>query len=834
MKILARILRNHLPFVVIVPLLIIVMTWPTIVHVFDASVFWVSRRDIDVNMLFWDAWYFKLLVTGQADFYYTDLLFHPQGVSLAFHNFSLPHMMIFSGLQSFMPAISAFNLTYLILVYLTIMSGYIFFYHVFRDKWLSLFGAVVFGASTFVLTRPGQASTYFIATLPLSLYFLHRGIVEERGKFFIISGALVGVTAFIGIYILVCILLTMLLYIPFFALSRWKAARFWLRLFAMFLVAAGIAVVRFYPMLADSELLSSALDKNVGSEEFNDLLGYFTNYGNPITRPVFESVFGPDPVHSDVYLGYVPLLLVFMGVAGRRRRSEKALWLLLLLPFLILRLGSSLTVNDVQYAGILLPKHYLTELFPYIFGPFWSTNNFQPGVLLPFAVLTCYGLLTLLRSVPAKRRVGVIIVLVMVVLFEYYHEIDPRVVPKGQFNFLDWLRQENDQESIHLINLPMGGQNSKYYGFYQTFTGYPHAEGRPTRTPSTAFAYIDGNALLSAWRKDESFHCLPSNREQFNSALDQLLADGFSHIVVHKWRALKVLHMNRFAGVAPAYEDHYVTIYRVKDLRSGCANSAFLDLGPRFSVADTVAPSAILPESGAAVLSIHPSGNLDGALARYYASTELHPHQLVPLKVDDLRDDRSPEPELQRFDPNTVLESRSVFLLVYDPQRTDAGLRNTYSEWIGRHLRTCGHSSDSDDATVEYYLDADFPCALLIADQPMQVAYDNGIEIGNLLYKTDGNTLELNVLWTSLPQDTHAVSVQFVDDEGSRIGGQDFVFHYDPLSYHRIDLSSLDPGEYVAKMILYNYGTRVSVPGTVTSSDTRFDREFEFARFRRE
>ena len=60
------------------------------------------------------------------------------------------------------------------------------------------------------------------------------------------------------------------------------------------------------------------------------------------------------------------------------------------------------------------------------------------------------------------------------------------------------------------------------------------------------------------------------------------------------------------------------------------------------------------------------------------------------------------------------------------------------------------------------------------------------------------------------------------------------MFHYDPLSYRRIDLSSLAPGEYVAKMILYNYETRVSVPGTVTSSDTRFDREFEFARFRRE
>ena len=54
-------------------------------------------------MLFWDAWYLKLLIAGQADFYFTDLLFHPHGVSLVFHNFSLPHMMLFAGLQTFMP-----------------------------------------------------------------------------------------------------------------------------------------------------------------------------------------------------------------------------------------------------------------------------------------------------------------------------------------------------------------------------------------------------------------------------------------------------------------------------------------------------------------------------------------------------------------------------------------------------------------------------------------------------------------------------------------------------------------------------------------------------------
>ncbi len=828
----ARLLRSHLPFAFGAPVLILVMTWPTIAHVFDASVFWVSRRDIDVNMLFWDAWYFKAMLAGQADFFYTDLLFHPEGVSLVFHNFCLPHMILFSALQVLLPPANAFNLTYLLLVYLTMLSGYIYLSYVLRDKWISLFGTLVFGASTFVLTRPGQAYINFIATLPLALYFLQRGILEERGKYLLIAGALTGMTAFVGLYTLICMLLTMLFYIPFLARGSWRDARLWSRLLLMGLVAAGFLLLRFYPLLANPDMLGAALAKNAGDEAFNDLVAYFANYGNPITRPLFESLFGPDPVHSDVYLGYVPLLLLLACAASRGRRGEKAIWLAILFLFLILRLGSTLTLNGADYDEIVLPKRFLTEVFPYIFGPFWSTNNFQAGALLPFALLTCFGLQAVLRSVPAKRRRSVIAIFIGLLAFEYYHETDPRTLPPGQFNFLEWLQGEEDQESIRLINLPMGGQNSKYYAFFQSFNGYPHAEGRPTRTPDSAFRYIEGNAMLSAWRRDQSYHCLPGNRLEYHAALDQLLADDFSHILLHKWRALKVVHLNRFAGVAPAYDDHFVTIYRVKDLRRGCENSALIDLGPRFILQESLAPGSILPETGAAVLSIHPDG--DGGLSDYYAAAVERPQQVLPLADADLRAEGERDRELQRYDPNTILGRNSVFLLVYDARRSDRDRLEIYREWLGGRMKSCGRESHGADVVLEYYLHVDFTCALLLDSQPRQVAYDNRIELGNLLYEVAGDRLELQLLWRTLPEATHSISVQFVDGEGSRVGGHDFVIGHEPLERHVIDLSGLGPGEYVAKLILYNFETLASVPGRAIASDQRFARELDIAQFERE
>ena len=68
-------LRHHLHFILVMPLLIILMTWPTFFQIFKTDSFWLARQNIDSNMLFWDAWYLKLLLGGQADFYYTDSAF---------------------------------------------------------------------------------------------------------------------------------------------------------------------------------------------------------------------------------------------------------------------------------------------------------------------------------------------------------------------------------------------------------------------------------------------------------------------------------------------------------------------------------------------------------------------------------------------------------------------------------------------------------------------------------------------------------------------------------------------------------------------------------------
>ena len=806
------------------------MTWPAFVYVFETDTFWLPGRDIDANMLFWDAWYLKLLIAGQADFYFTDLLFHPQGVSLAFHNFSLPHMTIFAGLQTFMPVANAFNLTYLLLVFIMVLSGYIYLYYLFRDKWISLIGTIVFGMGSMILEQSEQPNAWFIATMPLSLYFLHRGLIEKRWSFMLIAGVLVGMTAFIGMYALVCMLITLMFYIAYLAHARWRDARFWLKLMAFVLVAASLLFARFYPMVVDSQGLSDALSKRENEEKGGDLLGYFANYANPITRPVFKSAFGSQAVPSNVYLGYSPLILVIVGLASRKRRPMQWLWLFLLLLFLILGLGSSLKLIHVNHEDLLLPKYYLEKMFPYIFKPFWALFNFHSGVMLPFAVLTCIGLTRVVQSFPARYRPLCVLAFVALVAFEYYHEPAPKVFPKSQLNFIDWLQSETEQETIHLINLPMGGQQSKVYGFYQTFSGYRHVEGRPTRTPSAAFRYIDSNLLLSTWRHGESVQCFPGLRDEYLSDLNRLVNNGFTHVIVHRQFPKVSPTSNSFLNVPTAYEDKHVTIYRLEDLRKNCEGTLLLLPETARQLINALWTSAIIPEKGLSILQVHPPLSVSGKVEFEFTATLYSLKHTIRFANRDGGGFRAQGSGGPLNDADGLLNWRSMILLSYDPSLTDRALLDSYEAWVEGNFKTCGRIQESEHSVVEYFVKPIFPCSLVIRGDAAPIEYDNGMELGHLVHEFVDEKLDTYMLWSRRLFDKHSVSIQVFDKDNVKVLGEDFVIRHDPLAHHRIDLSALDPGEYVAKMILYNFETRVSVPGTVTSSDTRFEREFEFAR----
>ena len=825
-------LRNHLHVIVVVIALIIVMTWPTIRYVFDTEVFWLPTKVFDVWTKFWNAWFGKLLLTGQAEYSYTDLMFYPNGVSLDFHNFAMPHMLLQNVFGAFLPMSNAYNLVYLLTIFAAVISAYVYLLYLFRHRWISLFGAIVFGCSIYVIARPSQPDVTMIFSIPLTLYYLHRAVLEKKWRLAAISGFWAGVTAFTGYYTYIVLLIALGLYILYFSLERWRKPEFWLRIVLMLAIAGSFGFARAYPMLRDSHVLEEALTKGGGQESNNDLVQNFVNFDHPLLTPIFRDLFdlNIDPRWNTSYLGYLPLLLIVLGFTRPTYRRKMFFWLYLMIPFLLLRLGSVLTVNGQQFNDIVLPKHLLNELIPAVFGAFHSTDYFHAGVLLPLAVLSCYGLMTLLHALRSKYRLLIIVMLIALLAFEYYVPLDQMFISEQQFAFLEWLAQEDDQGTIRLINVPMGRIDAKLYDFYQTLSGYPHVEGVAGRTPPAAYDYINKNLILAAWSEGKSLRCQIANQDDYLHALDSLATDGFSHVIRHRtlWNPSRV--SDSFIYTDAAFKNEFSVVYRLSQLRESCPGHMHGNDWATHLQRFLTRPD-IVPKSNETLLSLHPAEAPNEKLVRFYAGEAAGWKGLIHIL-----DTGSSGIIVQSSEPDystmaDIASRNSIVWLIYNPQQTALSTMGDFADQFANYYKTCQRLELGDDTVFEYAISKDFPCELVDLRSSLAVTYESRIQLAERLIRDDPAKLDIYLWWSGPRDGKNAYSVQVFNEHGQKVSQSDHVILADPLQLHSIDKAGFASGRYSVRLIVYDYVTKQSQPGTILGNQETFRRELEIARF---
>ena len=570
-------IRRHLPFILVATFLTLALTFPTIVYVFRTDVFWLpAKHCCDALQKIWDAWYVKQILTGRADLLYTDAIFYPEGVSLAYHPLFYLHGMMVAALQLFMPLSNAYSLVYLLIIISSALAAYAYLHWLFKDLWLATFGAVIFGLCPQVVLSSSWPEVAWLAPMPLIVYGFHLGIVERRSTPIILAGIIAGLTSGVSMYLFVCSAITLAFFVCALAVSRWRDRAFWRRVLLLLMALTLACAWRVVPMLLDAEQIDRATRYAGGRA---DLLSFVVNRGNPILGPLAEEIFQiPEKPKINYlnYIGLVPIVLICIGLLNRLERRRMAPWLGLLLLFMVLSLGSTLGINGIEIEGIKLPKHYLNQLLPSVFAAFYRPSFFMSGAWLPLAVLSCYGLATLLHRTPASWRLRLILAFIAFVAFEYYNPIPELAKPQlaafttqERLAFLDWLESE-PQSNISIINLPLDKHNSLRYSFFQSLSGYPQVEGYFSRTPGSAYGYIRSNFLLNAWHNHRPIHCDMTEKEPFLAGLAQLETDGFSHVVHHHDLHKAGAVSESFRDITPAYQDQFVSIYRLSDLRDGC------------------------------------------------------------------------------------------------------------------------------------------------------------------------------------------------------------------------------------------------------------------------
>ena len=577
-------LGKHRHFFVVVPLLAIAMTWPAFQYIIsDEPFFLPTGPSSDVYIKLWDAWYSGQVLTGRAERFYTNVIYYPEGVSLANHPLFLLHNAVLSALSAVMTVSQAFSLTHLLMIVSCAAAAYAYLHWLLNDKWVALFGAAVFGFCPQVVGQISWTEISWIAPMPLVAYFVHRGIREGRNWRIVIGGVIAGLTSEVSFYFFVCVIATLGLLAGALAASRWRGIAIWRQL-ALLTVAVTLACAwRVIPVLQDISALDAATEYYGLDERRNDLLSFVMNPGNPILGPIMTQVLDfPRGISLSKisYLGFLPIVLIAIGLVSGETRRRMLPWLGLGLVFVLLHLGSTLTIQGIAYEGVKLPKHYLDQLLPSVFKAFYRTNHFMAGICLPLAVLASYGLAALKSRYPGVARPRFIVGLILIVAVEFLIPVEMTMLdPISQKPFsaerlawIDWLKREESGTNA-LIHVPFGRSNAKLYFYYQTLTGYPQTEGAISRPPDSAYNYIRGNAVLNAWYNRKPTNCAISNPAQYRQAVARLIEDGFTHVVHHRFYFWQTL-LESWRYVEADFSNDFVSIYRLDDMLESCADPA--------------------------------------------------------------------------------------------------------------------------------------------------------------------------------------------------------------------------------------------------------------------
>jgi len=831
-------LREHRHFFIVVILLTLVVTFPTIIYVFKTDVFWHPAGD-HRDVPFWDIWYGKQFLTGQASALYTNQLFYPEGVSLRFHLFFIPLIIVVNALSILLPVSNAYSLAYLLIIFLCAFTSYVYLSWLFKDKWIAVLGAVVFGLSPHVVGHPFQPQIACIATIPLALYCIHRGTKENRRVLVILAGLLAGLTTVVVMYMYICLLIMLGFITIALAISRWRDKGFWLNVALLVMTISLASSWRVYPMLTSSESIGEAVSWHGDEEIATDVISYFVNHSNPLHDRFLEPILQVNTygrLSNTSFLGYLPLLLTCIGLLTTMTRRKMAPWAFLCAFFLILRLGSQLHINGVDYSNILLPKHYLNQLLPVIFASFWEADFFMMGALLPFAVLVCYGLVAYRQRFPIAKRPVFILAAVVIVALEYHIPVQTDrifaegdgTISKERLAFLDWLDKED--EEIRLINLPFGRRNAKIYGFYQSLSGFPHAEGAISRTPDSAFNYIRANLLLNTWYMKQPISCEWVDQDAYLTGLAQLEEDGFSHVVYHLGFKYAEAIKESFRRVEPSYADKYVWIFHLKDLRDSCNG----ELNPHSSFTDAYAsalqePSSIDERHGTVVV-FPPTVPENEHFMRYLRHFSRIKRDVMTITTDEMANVTIQRPAQDDIDPAIELERFAAIWLLNSPQDFDAEQTPAYLGWFKQRFHFCRRFYEDERSTIDAYLRVDIPCSAIDQSSEMEVQYDVDMRLHNISYDVDRAMLRFFLAWTNTSTDNYAFSLQFFDEAGQKVLQDDKVIYRDLLAIHDIDASTLTAGVYSIQLIVYDFETQVGLGGTLIASGQRFERELEIAK----
>jgi hypothetical protein len=594
-------------------LVAVVMTWPVAAHLGTH----LPGGGDDVWVHQWTFWWVKESIAKGYNPLYTHLLFYPEGVSLATHNFAWLNIAAWLPLQAVVGSNAAYSLLFIATFALNGFSMFLLARELTGLPSAAFVGGLVYGFWPYTLSHYGHPNMMLTCWVPLALLYLHRTLEKKRVRDALLSGLFLALTGITRWQLLVMGGVSVLLYLAYRCLID-KSCRTWhtLRLLGLTGLAAGALIAPLMIPVVGAYLTQPSPEDAFTDESLigqTDLLAYvIPGQDHPLWSDAAAQVYD-NFVDNRVYVAFVGYTTLALGLWGSVRRWRQArLWLLAAAVYVLLALGPQLRLNGQLYPQVPMPYRLVGDLW--FIQILRKPDRFNIFLGLPLGMLVTWGVAALPPKRSSLRLSLLASALGLLILREYALIPYPTVQPAVPA-WYDQLAQEPGDFAV--LDLPMDTRSfDKNYAFYQTIHGKPLVEGHVSRPPQEAFAFIKGNALVSAFAQREQLRVQP----ELTVNLETLAEAGVRYVVVHKQFLPGDLAADWTHALAarPVYEDAEIAAFATRP-------EAGIHFGVAHDFGGLILAQAIIESEPPFVLETHwwsPDGQTVTASIRKASSTD--------------------------------------------------------------------------------------------------------------------------------------------------------------------------------------------------------------------
>ena len=340
---------------------------------------------------------------------------------------------------------------------------------------------------------------------------------------------------------------------------------------------------------------------------------------------------------------------------------------------------------------------------------------------------------------------------------------------------------------------------------------------------------VGGYSILMALLLNELTPILFTSRMRYATvlALPVCVAVAASLRYLPHWRTLRIPALLLWMAASIAY-------FSSDDFASFTASRGQLyETGLYFQ--DFIYQAQKLPGRDELILSIHVDDNRHHSVSKvlqYYRAILSDWKHIVSIWQEDHQGEGIFSGLPAYASKDAIAANSKGLWLIHNPRHTDLKNLPIYKSWFSQQYKPCKRFQESEVNIIEYYIAFGMPCELRLSPKPFAISYDNGSELANIMVEKDAARLMIYAWWQQTQFGVYAYTTQLYDRDGAKIGPQsDDLIGNSGLYARSLDISSLPAGEYVVKIIVYDYASHKSQPGTIVLTRQRFEREVEIARF---